>query len=170
MLSPLRSVNVNWANEIVILVFGLTLGSSRFGAAIAVGLVLDTNVLLWTAGDTDRRPAHERSQIEDRCMDLCSSSASIWEVAQKSGLGRADFRIDPRLPRRRLLEDECIELQFQAPTQRLSPCYHQSTVIFRPNIGGAVADRSAGFVYRGRIHGEIPGFNQSDLGEALAIS
>ena len=38
------------------------------------------------------------------------SSASLWEVAIKSGLGRRDFRIDARLLRRGLLDNGYDEL------------------------------------------------------------
>ena len=36
--------------------------------------------------------------------------ASLWEVAIKSGLGRADFSVDPSLLRRGLLENGYTEL------------------------------------------------------------
>lgn len=38
------------------------------------------------------------------------SSASLWEVAIKRGLGRPDFRVDPRLLRRGLLDNGYSEL------------------------------------------------------------
>ena len=38
------------------------------------------------------------------------SAASIWEVAIKNGLGRADFSVDPRVLRRGLLEHGYVEL------------------------------------------------------------
>ena len=38
------------------------------------------------------------------------SAASIWEIAIKRGLGRADFRADPRLLRRGLLDNCYAEL------------------------------------------------------------
>jgi PIN domain nuclease of toxin-antitoxin system len=38
------------------------------------------------------------------------SSASLWEVAIKRGLGRDDFRVDPRLLRRGLLDNGYSEL------------------------------------------------------------
>ena len=41
---------------------------------------------------------------------LIVSAASLWEVAIKSGLGREDFRVDPRLLRRGLLENGYDEL------------------------------------------------------------
>ena len=38
------------------------------------------------------------------------SAASLWEIAIKSGLGRPDFHVDPRLLRRGLLENGYDEL------------------------------------------------------------
>ncbi len=75
-----------------------------------MSLLLDTHVLLWAAGDPDRLPARERRLIEDMGTDLFFSAASIWEVAIKSGLGRPDFKVDPRLLRRGLLENGYAEL------------------------------------------------------------
>ncbi len=48
--------------------------------------------------------------IEDMSEQILYSAASIWEVAIKSGLGRADFQVDPRLLRRGLLEHDYDEL------------------------------------------------------------
>ena len=41
---------------------------------------------------------------------LLFSAASIWELAIKSRLGRGDFRVEPRLLRRGLLENGYSEL------------------------------------------------------------
>ena len=73
-------------------------------------LLLDTHVLLWAAGDPDRLPADARTLLEDRTTEPIFSAASLWEVAIKSGLGRSDFRVDPRLLRRGLLEHGYAEL------------------------------------------------------------
>ncbi len=48
--------------------------------------------------------------IEDMSEQILYSAASIWEVAIKGGLGRADFQVDPRLLRRGLLEHGYDEL------------------------------------------------------------
>jgi PIN domain nuclease of toxin-antitoxin system len=48
--------------------------------------------------------------IEDQGNDLLFSPASLWEVAIKRGLGRADFQADPRLLRRGLLDNGYGEL------------------------------------------------------------
>ncbi|WP_152363650.1 type II toxin-antitoxin system VapC family toxin [Microlunatus speluncae] len=58
--------------------------------------LLDTHLLLWAAGDPDRLSTPARLIIESDDHELMFSSASIWEVAIKSGLGRADFVVDPR--------------------------------------------------------------------------
>ena len=75
-----------------------------------MNLLLDTHVLLWAAGVPERLPGAARTLIEDRDTKLFFSAASLWEVAIKSGLGRADFRVDPRVLRRGLLENDYAEL------------------------------------------------------------
>lgn len=65
-------------------------------------ILLDTHVLLWAAGLPERLPPAARAPIEDPATALFYSAASIWEIAIKSGLGRADFSVDPRVLRRRL--------------------------------------------------------------------
>ena len=73
-------------------------------------LLLDTHVLLRAAGDPDRLPTDVRALLEDRTTEPIFSAASLWEVAIKSGLRRSDFRVDPRLLRRGLLEHGYTEL------------------------------------------------------------
>ena len=73
-------------------------------------LLLDTHLLLWAAGQPERLPAAARILLEDPQNELVFSSASLWEVAIKRALGRDDFRIDPRLLRRGLLDNLYKEL------------------------------------------------------------
>lgn len=73
-------------------------------------LLLDTHILLWAAGEPDRLPAKARELIADEDNALLFSAASLWEVAIKSGLGRADFEVDARLLRRGLLDNGYGEL------------------------------------------------------------
>ena len=73
-------------------------------------VLLDTHVLLWAAGVPERLPDDARALIEDTGTELVFSAASLWEVAIKNGLGRADFSVDPRLLRRGLLENGYTEL------------------------------------------------------------
>lgn len=67
-------------------------------------LLFDTRLLLWAAGMPDKLPSAARSLVEAPENEIVFSVASIWEVAIKRGLGRADFTVDSRLLRRGLLE------------------------------------------------------------------
>ena len=73
-------------------------------------LLLDTHLLLWAAGEPGRLPARARALIKDPANELIFSAASLWEIVIKCGLGRADFRVDPRLLRRGLLDNSYGEL------------------------------------------------------------
>jgi PIN domain nuclease of toxin-antitoxin system len=73
-------------------------------------LLLDTHLLLWAAGEPGRLPAAARRLLRAPGNDLIFSAASIWEVAIKRTLSRNDFRVDPRLLRRGLLENGYSEL------------------------------------------------------------
>ncbi len=73
-------------------------------------LLLDTNLLLRAAGQPDRLPAAARASLDDADNQLLFSAASLWEIAIKRGLGRDDFRVDPRLLRRGLLDNGYGEL------------------------------------------------------------
>ena len=73
-------------------------------------LLLDTHVLLWAAGVPERLSSDVRALLESNDTNPVFSAASLWEVAIKSGLGRADFNVDPRLLRRGLLENGYVEL------------------------------------------------------------
>lgn len=73
-------------------------------------LLLDTHLLLWTAGGPRKLPAAALALIDDQANELIFSAASIWEVAIKNSLGRNDFRVDARLLRRGLLDNGYIEL------------------------------------------------------------
>ncbi|MEW6339788.1 MAG: type II toxin-antitoxin system VapC family toxin [Pseudomonadota bacterium] len=77
-------------------------------------LLLDTHLLLWAAGEPHRLSPEARRLIEDRAYELFFSAASLWEVAIKRGLGREDFRVDPRLLRRGLLDNGYSELVIES--------------------------------------------------------
>lgn len=57
-------------------------------------LLLDTHLLLWAAGDPGKLSRKARELISDPGNALFFSAASIWEIAIKSALGRADFQVD----------------------------------------------------------------------------
>ncbi len=73
-------------------------------------LLLDTQVLLWAAGQPERLPAAARRLLSDRRNELLFSAASLWEVAIKNTLGRDDFRVEPSLLHRGLLDNGYTEL------------------------------------------------------------
>jgi len=75
-----------------------------------VKLLLDTQLLLWATGQPDRLSATARALLTDPRHDLLFSAASLWEIAIKHALGRADFRVEPRLLRRGLLDNGYAEL------------------------------------------------------------
>jgi PIN domain nuclease of toxin-antitoxin system len=66
-------------------------------------LLLDSHLLLWAAGDPERMSNEARALLDDRQNELAFSAASLWEIVIKRGLGREDFRVDPRRLRQGLL-------------------------------------------------------------------
>lgn len=73
-------------------------------------LLVDTQLLLWAAGEPERLSGRARTLLDDPANELVFSAASLWEVAIKRGLGRDDFRVDARLLRRGLLDNGYGEL------------------------------------------------------------
>lgn len=73
-------------------------------------LLLDTQLLLWAAGQVEKLPIAALGLIEDPRNELLFSAASLWEITIKRGLGREDFRVDPHLLRRGLLDNGYAEL------------------------------------------------------------
>jgi PIN domain nuclease of toxin-antitoxin system len=75
-----------------------------------VRLLLDTHILLWAAGQPEKLPKNARQFLDDLENEPLFSSASMWEIAIKQGIGRSDFQVDPRLLRRGLLDNGYGEL------------------------------------------------------------
>ena len=73
-------------------------------------LLLNPNVLLLAAGTPRRLPRAARALLEDEANELVFSAASLWDVAIKQQLGRADLRADARLLLRGLLDNGYSEL------------------------------------------------------------
>ncbi|MDP1860012.1 MAG: type II toxin-antitoxin system VapC family toxin [Gemmatimonadaceae bacterium] len=73
-------------------------------------LLLDTQILLWAAGHPKRLSTAARKLLNDPRNELLFSAASLWEIAIKNTLGREDFRVEPRLLRRGLLDNGYVEL------------------------------------------------------------
>ena len=73
-------------------------------------LLLDTQLLLFAAGQPKRLSAVARKLLADPNNSLLFSAASLWEVTIKNSLGRNDFRVEPRVLRRGLLDNGYAEL------------------------------------------------------------
>ena len=54
--------------------------------------------------------ASARRQLNNPKHELIFSAASIWEITIKNSLGRDDFRVEPRVLRRGLLDNGYTEL------------------------------------------------------------
>jgi PIN domain nuclease of toxin-antitoxin system len=75
-----------------------------------VKLLLDTQILLWAAGRPDQLSPAARRLLNNPGNELLFSAASLWEIAIKNTLGRADFRVEPRQLRRGLLDNGYVEV------------------------------------------------------------
>ncbi len=81
-------------------------------------LLLDTHVLLWAA--EFRKPGSSRlspeavSLISNPANIVLFSAASIREITIKHGLGRDDFKADPHVLRRGLVDNGYVQLPIQA--------------------------------------------------------
>ena len=73
-------------------------------------LLLDTQLLLFAASQPRRLSAVARKLLTDPNNALLFSAASLWEVTIKNSLGREDFRVEPRVLRRGLLDNGYAEL------------------------------------------------------------
>jgi len=77
-------------------------------------LLLDTQLILWAAFEPDRLSAKAAKQLRSRETPLACSQASLWEVAIKASLGRADFVVDCQVFHQALLAQGFVELPIQA--------------------------------------------------------
>jgi PIN domain nuclease of toxin-antitoxin system len=75
-----------------------------------VNLLLDTHVLLWAAGQSEKLSRKTRGLLSDPSNSLLFSAVSLWEIVIKQTIGRDDFKVDPRLLRRGLLDNGYGEL------------------------------------------------------------
>ena len=91
-------------------------------------LLLDTHVLLWALGAPERLDEAARSAIADPANEVLFSAASIWEIAIKSALNRADFQLSPAEIAAAALETGFVELPVRsAAAARVAslPAYHR---------------------------------------------
>lgn len=73
-------------------------------------LLLDTHLLLWAASQPERLSPPMQTLLSDPLNELIFSAASLWEVAIKHSLARPDFRTDPCVLRRALMDNGYVEL------------------------------------------------------------
>ena len=73
-------------------------------------LLLDTQILLWAAGQPEMLSKAARRLLNDPENAVIFSAASLWEVAIKQSIRRDDFKVDARLLRRGLLDNGYSEL------------------------------------------------------------
>ena len=66
-------------------------------------LLLDTHILLWAAGQPEKLSESARTLLTTPDNTLYFSVASIWEIVIKRGLGREDFKVEPRRLRKLLV-------------------------------------------------------------------
>ena len=77
-------------------------------------LLLDTHLLVWAMGSPERLSAALAAMLQDPANMPVFSVASLWELVIKQGLGKPDFRVEPALLRRALLDGGWQELPVQA--------------------------------------------------------
>ena len=77
-------------------------------------LLLDTHLLVWAMGSPERLPTGLAPMLEDPRNTPVFSVASLWELVIKQALGRPDFRVEPAMLRRALLDGGWQELPIQA--------------------------------------------------------
>jgi PIN domain nuclease of toxin-antitoxin system len=58
-----------------------------------VRLLLDTHILLWALVEPTKLTDETREVLEDPQHEVLFSAASVWEMAIKAALGRADFQV-----------------------------------------------------------------------------
>ncbi|MDL2209583.1 type II toxin-antitoxin system VapC family toxin [Desulfovibrio sp. OttesenSCG-928-O18] len=71
-------------------------------------LLLDTHMLIWAAAGT--LPQEAETLIINSENTLFFSPASLWEIGMKLSLRRSDFKVDPAVLRRGLLDSQYHEL------------------------------------------------------------
>ncbi len=75
-----------------------------------MNLLIDTHLILWAAGQPEKLSKEASDLMSDKDNQLIFSAASLWEITIKLSLGREDFRVEPHLLRRGLLDNGWNEL------------------------------------------------------------
>lgn len=77
-------------------------------------LLLDTHILIWALGEPRRLPKEVRIALESPDNEVLFSAASIWEIAIKTQIGRANFKASPEEIIAAALESGFAELPVRA--------------------------------------------------------
>jgi PIN domain nuclease of toxin-antitoxin system len=77
-------------------------------------ILLDTHILLWALAQPDRLDEETRATIESGATEVLFSAASIWEIAVKAALGRADFSVKPAAIAQAALDTGFVELPIRS--------------------------------------------------------
>ncbi len=106
-------------------------------------LLLDTQLLLWAAGQPEHLPARAKRQLNNPRNELFFSAVSLCEITSKNAVGRDDFRVEPRVLRRALLDNGYVELpitsEHAANVDGLPPLYKDP----EPHVRDVHLDRTA---------------------------
>jgi len=90
-----------------------------------VRLLLDTHVLIWAVAEPERIPAPLRNTIADGGTDVLVSTASAWEIAIKTSLGRLELApVDDELLARFRFRHYPIALRHAAALAELPRHHH----------------------------------------------
>lgn len=73
-------------------------------------VLLDTQLLLWVSGESQKLSRKAEEIILDASVSLYYSPISLWEIAIKTALNRSDFYVDLELLVKVLEESQYFEL------------------------------------------------------------
>jgi PIN domain nuclease of toxin-antitoxin system len=79
-------------------------------------ILLDTHILIWALTTPERLDPRARAAILDAENEVLFSAASIWEIAIKAALRRADFVARPEIVAQEALDIGFAELPVRATT------------------------------------------------------
>ncbi len=79
-----------------------------------MNFLIDTQLAIWALFDGPQLSEDARQILDTSENRIHFSVCTIWEIAIKRRLNRADFQHDPRLIRRYLLRNGCKELTIQS--------------------------------------------------------
>ena len=77
-------------------------------------LLLDTHILIWALGEPKRLPKEVRAALESPANEVLFSAASIWEIAIKAQIGRANFKVAPAEIAQAAVDSGFVELPVRA--------------------------------------------------------